>query len=139
MSDTFLHKLYAHDKLLAIKCNVDNFCEGVNFFTDKNMGLQVGVLKHQAGTVIQAHEHKKILRKVELTNEVLIILYGKIKANFYYKRELVESWVCGPGDILLLLEGGHGFEIVEEACIIEAKLGPYLEQDDKIRFDANET
>ena len=124
---------------MAVKCNVDDFSSGVNFFTDGNLGLQVGVLKHQGGTIIQTHEHKKILREVELTNEALIILSGKIKANFYYKRELVDSWVCGPGDILLLLEGGHGFEIVEDACIIEAKLGPYLEQDDKIRFDANET
>ena len=31
MTDKRPHKLYAHDKLLAVKCNVDDFSSGVNF------------------------------------------------------------------------------------------------------------
>ena len=31
---------------------------------------------------------------------------------------------------------GHGFVTLEESGIIEVKQGPYLEKDDKVRFEA---
>ena len=40
---------------------------------------------------------------------------------------------CLQGQILLLLDGGHGFEIEEDSCIVEAKVGPYL--DERTRLD----
>ena len=39
------------------------------------------------------------------------------------------------GDVILLAFGGHGFEILEEAEIIEVKQGPYDESKDKTRFE----
>ena len=129
-----LDKIYHNNELLAIKCNVKDFDEGVNFFTDEEMPLQVGILKHLSGTIIQPHEHKVKLRQIERTNEVLIILTGKLRANFYFEKMLVSNRICQAGDVLLLINGGHGFEIIEKACIVEAKLGPYLQEDDKERF-----
>lgn len=41
------------------------------------------------------------------------------------------------GDVILLASGGHGFEIIEAAEIIEVKQGPYLGDEDKVRFHAN--
>ena len=130
MIDRIIHD----DELLAIKCNASDFDAGVNFFTDEHLGLQVGVLRHEGGTKIQAHEHKKLPRQIETTNEVLVILDGKILANFYFQEKLVAHRICSGGDILLLVSGGHGFEVLERACIVEAKTGPYLKTDDKVRL-----
>ncbi len=39
------------------------------------------------------------------------------------------------GDVILLAYGGHGFEILEDAEMIEVKQGPYAGDMDKTRFD----
>jgi hypothetical protein len=36
--------------------------------------------------------------------------------------------------VILLSNGGHGFEMLEESEIIEVKQGPYCGEMDKIRF-----
>jgi hypothetical protein len=38
------------------------------------------------------------------------------------------------GDVILLAAGGHGFEMLEDSQIIEIKQGPYVGEEDKIRF-----
>ena len=38
------------------------------------------------------------------------------------------------GDVILLVSGGHGFEMLEESEIIEVKQGPYAGEEDKVRF-----
>ena len=40
------------------------------------------------------------------------------------------------GDIILLAQGGHGFEFLEESEIIEVKQGPYAGELDKKRFES---
>jgi hypothetical protein len=47
-----------------------------------------------------------------------------------------ESRVLNSGDIILLANSGHGVVMLEESEIIEIKQGPYLEKDDKVRFEA---
>ena len=39
------------------------------------------------------------------------------------------------GDLVLLSEGGHGIEVIEEARIIEVKQGPFVGGKDKTRFE----
>lgn len=36
--------------------------------------------------------------------------------------------------MILLIKGGHGFEILEELEMIEVKQGPYVGDNDKVRF-----
>ena len=38
------------------------------------------------------------------------------------------------GDVALLIEGGHGFEVIEDVEMIEVKQGPYAGEQDKTRF-----
>ena len=44
-------------------------------------------------------------------------------------RELV------GGDWIMLLDGGHGFEILEPSVLFEVKQGPYAGDKDKLRFE----
>ena len=46
------------------------------------------------------------------------------------------SRVLGPGDVILLISGGHGFEVLEELNMVEVKQGPYAGETDKTRFTA---
>ena len=46
----------------------------------------------------------------------------------------MESRVIGPGDVILLISGGHGFEVLEEIEMVEVKQGPYAGEMDKTTF-----
>ncbi len=79
--------------------------------------------------------HNDIPRKVNLTQEVLFIKSGQVKVNFYsIKKVYLESKVLNQGDVILLAQGGHGFEIIQDAEIIEVKQGPYSGDIDKTHF-----
>jgi hypothetical protein len=38
------------------------------------------------------------------------------------------------GDVILLIKGGHGFEVEEDVEMFEIKQGPYAGDADKTRF-----
>jgi hypothetical protein len=44
------------------------------------------------------------------------------------------SLELGTGDVVFLSSGGHGFEILEDASIVEVKQGPYRGEGEKTRF-----
>ena len=60
---------------------------GVNFFTPKKLSHQVGFIKHKSKHLIKPHKHFKNVRRVEYTSEVLIILKGKLRVDFYSDTE----------------------------------------------------
>jgi mannose-6-phosphate isomerase-like protein (cupin superfamily) len=122
--------------ILAIIIRHDFSKPGVHFLTPSDFSQQLGYLRHPAGKLIQPHVHRLVERAVNLTQEVLFIRRGRIRVDFYTnQREYVESRILEAGDIVLLASAGHGFEVLEEVEMYEVKQGPYLEQDDKVRFD----
>ena len=132
-----LEKIEWEGKTLALilRCKFDE--AGVNFFTARDNPLQLGVLKHEQGVEIKPHVHRSLPRKIEDVQEVLHIEYGRVETNFYNKNgEKVGNSVLNVGDTILLLSGGHGFRILEDARILEVKQGPYHGvEDDKVVFD----
>jgi mannose-6-phosphate isomerase-like protein (cupin superfamily) len=84
------------------------------------------------GYVIQPHRHTAVHRTLEQTQEVLFIESGRIRVTFYFGEYPEVQIVLARGDLVLLISGGHGFEMLEDSKIIEVKQGPFL--DDKIRF-----
>ena len=70
-----------------------------------------------------------------LTQEVLFIKKGILRVDFYDEYEdYLESRDLHAGDIILLVSGGHGFQVLEEVEMIEVKQGPYAGEEDKKRF-----
>jgi hypothetical protein len=109
--------------------------DGIKFFTPEYYSQQLGYMKRSSGYIIEPHIHKSVSREVHFTKEVLIIKSGKVKVDFYSNDKVYfKSILLHPGDIILLAYGGHGFEIIEDAEIIEVKQGPYAGDEDKIRF-----
>ena len=96
---------------------------------------QLGYMKHPTGKVIVPHLHNQVRREVFYTQEVLFIKKGKLRADFYNEdQEYLESRILKAGDVILLIKGGHGFEVLEEVEMIEVKQGPYVGNNDKTRF-----
>jgi mannose-6-phosphate isomerase-like protein (cupin superfamily) len=112
--------------------------EGVNFFTPDDFSQQLAFMRHPAGRIIDAHVHNPVSREVRYTLEVLFIRRGRLRVDFYDKgQNYLESRELSAGDVILLAEGGHGFEVIEEVEMIEVKQGPYAGDADKTRFDGS--
>ena len=94
-------------------------------------------MKHPKGKTIQPHVHNPVKREVHYTQEVLFIKKGKLQVDFYSdKQEYLESRILEAGDVILLIQGGHGFKALEELEMFEVKQGPYAGDSDKTRFDS---
>ncbi len=124
------------DDLLAIIIPRDFSRPGVCFFTPDDFSQQLGYMNYQAGKKITPHIHNLVNRSVKNTLEVLFIKKGKLRVDFYNeKKNYLESRILNAGDIILLVSGGHGFEVLEDLEMIEVKQGPYAGDEDKSRFD----
>ena len=125
-----------HDGAILAIIIMDSFDKpGVNFCTPENFSQQVAYLRHPRGKVIEAHVHNFVHREVLVTQEVLYIKRGKLRVDFYdAKRRYLESRILRTGDAIILVSGGHGFEVLDDTEMIEVKQGPYLGDSDKTRF-----
>jgi mannose-6-phosphate isomerase-like protein (cupin superfamily) len=122
-------------RLLALMLS-NRFREpGIHFFTPSEFSQQLAFMRHPAGKLIAPHVHNPVPREVQFTQEVLFIRKGRLRVDFYdADQRYLESRTLGPGDVILLIQGGHGFEVLEEVEMIEVKQGPYVGEQDKTRF-----
>ena len=129
--------LKLNNKIIAIIVRVGFLKNGIEFFTPNDFSQQLGYMKREKGYHIEPHIHKSISREVMLTQEVLFIKSGIVRVDFYNNQhKYYESRILNSGDIILLANSGHGIVTLEESEIIEVKQGPYLEEEDKVRFKA---
>ena len=128
-----------NEKLIAIIIRSQFSKDGIEFFTPNDFSQQLGYMKRKKGYQIDPHIHNSVSREIMLTQEVLFIKSGKVRVDLYDDhKKYYESRILNPGDIILLANSGHGITVLEESEMIEVKQGPYLEKDDKVRFDAVE-
>lgn len=120
---------------LAIIVRAEFRSEAIDFVTPDNNDLQVGYMSRPEGYVIRAHRHLPVERALHTTQEVLFIRDGIVRVDFYSPEEVyIQSEILNPGDLIVLISGGHGFKIIKPADIIEVKQGPYVPAKDKIFF-----
>jgi hypothetical protein len=56
--------------------------------------------------------------------------------DFYdQQKNYLESRIVQAGDIVQLISGGHGFQVLDDLNMLEIKQGPYVGDADKERFD----
>ncbi len=108
-----VERVFSNSDLLAMIIRYE-FCEqGIHFFTDNALSQQLAFMQQ----------------------EVLFIRKGRLRVDFYdADQRYLESRILHPGDVILLIQGGHGFEVLEEVEMIEVKQGPYVGERDKTRF-----
>jgi hypothetical protein len=127
-----------NEQLLAIHIPSNMaWSDGLKFFSKNDDFLQVGTWNYEKGVTLKPHSHNNVIREINITQEVLYVKSGSICANiFNTKKILISSIIINTDDILILLSGGHGYEILESSTkVLEIKNGPYLGADlDRTRF-----
>ncbi len=124
-----------NEKTLAIIIKRDYCKDGIEFFTPNEFSQQLAQMGYKKGKVIDAHVHNSVKREVYFTKEVLIVKKGKLRVDFYTEEKVyIKSNILDDGDVILLAYGGHGFEVLEDCEVVEVKQGPYVEEQDKVRF-----
>ena len=91
---------------------------------------------HKKNHLILPHRHNKRQSKILLTTEVIIILEGLLRVDFYNDNEkYLFSKKLFKNDLIMLSHGGHGFKVLKDVKMIEVKQGPYSLAMDKIKFE----
>ena len=109
---------------------------GITFFTPNESTQQFGYMKHKKKHIIKPHLHKKRLTKILYTTEVILILKGILRVDFYnVTKKYLFSKLLKEKDIIMLVHGGHGFKVIKNVEMIEIKQGPYILSKDKIKFE----
>lgn len=135
-----IEKIEHNGQELAVIIRNDFHEEGIHFLTPGDYSQQLAYMHHPEGKKIAAHVHNEVHRNIHITQEVLVIKAGKLRVDFYDdEKNYLESRILNPGDIILLVSGGHGFEALEELEMVEIKQGPYAGEGDKVRFEGIES
>tara|TARA_Y100000590_G_C15558692_1_gene953838 strand:- start:398 stop:832 length:435 start_codon:yes stop_codon:yes gene_type:complete len=110
--------------------------KGITFFTPSDSTQQFGYMKHKKKHIIKPHLHKKRMTQILYTSEVILILKGILRVDFYtsFKKYLF-SKILKKKDIIMLVHGGHGFKVLKDIEMLEIKQGPYSLIKDKIKFE----
>ncbi len=78
------------------------------FFTDEKDEIQFGILNFEKNFKTGAHYHNKPDTKTKPTDEVIIILSGSLRVDFYnIKGDYLKSVIVSKGDVVIFYEGAH--------------------------------
>jgi len=132
-----VEKIIKDGIIYAIIIKSDYEPQKTEFITEKEDLQQIGFIIYEAGGTIQPHYHKFNKRTIEKTTETLFVKKGKLEYQIFNNdRNLISKGILDKGDVITLLDGGHGFNIIEDANLIEVKQGPFISTEiDKERFE----
>jgi len=131
-----IEQIKHNDEMLALILRNEYAKPGISFFTPNDLSQQLAYMQHPAGKVIEPHFHNPVPRTVTYTQETLFIKRGRLRVHFFDdQQQYLDSRELKAGDVILLIKGGHGFEVLEELEMIEVKQGPYTGDQDKVRFN----
>ena len=117
-------------EIIAIVVKRDFEKEGVNFISKEDFPLQLGISSYMKGDTIKAHFHIEKEITINKIQEVVHIKSGRAMVNLYdINGKKFKSVELSDGDTIFFVDGGHGFEMLEDTKIIEVKQGPYFGKD----------
>lgn len=133
-----IKKVFHKKNLIALIINEKEFLKnGVNFLTPNSFSLQLGFMGHKKNHIIKPHTHLKFLRKITNTMEILFVKKGILRVDFYSKhKQYLFSHLVKKNNIIVLIEGSHGFKMLKNCFLIEVKQGPFSPNLDKVRFNS---
>ena len=135
---TLIEKIEKDGRILAYIIPSRAQPERTVFLTSPEEKQQVGFVVYPGGGTIKRHFHKPLKREIQGTSEVLFVQRGLCEVDLYdthgEDRKLVTTRTLATGDVIILVNGGHGFRVLEDTVFLEVKQGPYLGVDDKELF-----
>lgn len=119
--------------LLAIVVKNSYRNDGTKFLTHESLPMQLGYISRKEGEEIKPHIHRDKKREIHYTAETLLVKSGLVEVSIFSINEnkLVVKRELEPGDLVLLLLGGHGFKFIKDSEMIEVKQGHYIINEDK--------
>jgi len=124
-----------NDQTLTYIIRANPLPDQTTFLTPPEFNQQVGFVVYPQGGEIARHTHRPLERHLIGTSEVLVLLKGRCFIDVYNdEHELVATRELQPGDIMLMVGGGHGFRMLEDTVFLEIKQGPYIGVEEKERF-----
>jgi hypothetical protein len=132
-----MRKILSEDGRLlhqVVDCSLITTHESIS---DADEPLQVQVSLRKAGEKPDAHFHlSKKKNTSEKIQESWFVVSGRLLCHLFDERnELIESVVLMPGWLCVTYRGGHSFEVLEDAVLLEHKNGPYFGRSkDKVIF-----
>jgi len=133
-----MEQIIFDDVLYAIIIPDNYHADGIEFVSKPEYPQQLAYMHHPAGKIILPHRHNPVPREIVYIQEVLLIKKGRLRVDFYDKSDkCLGSHVLNSGDVIFLVDGGHGFEALDDLEMIEVKQGPYAGENDKTRFEPN--
>ncbi len=137
-----MYEIKKNNRILARHIKYTDIKQGLNFFSADSDFIQVGVWgKYENKKILNSHIHNRFERTSNRTHEMLYIIKGSIEAMIYDLDEnFAEEVEVEQGDILILLECGHGYKVTsEDTTVLEVKNGPYAgAEKDRYRFYTSE-
>lgn len=113
-------------KLVATVVRADHPVANLEFVTDEQQPLQIGIHEKAAGISMKPHIHLSNTKVISEIQEVLYIVRGKIRVTLYtIDGEVIQVVDLQTGDAIFLASMGHGVEVLEDCRIFEVKQGPY--------------
>ncbi len=124
-----------NNNVLAIIISNEPVKEGIEFYTSDDTNLQVAAASYPTGKRVDAHLHNETIRTIKGTQEVVVMKKGQYRVDFYdEERFYIKSYVLKANDVIIFMQGCHGFKSLEDVELIEIKQGPFLKDQDKTRF-----
>ena len=130
-----LERIHSEGVALAYIIRLAMKPDKTTFLTPSDFNFQLGIVVYPAGGAVAPHLHRPLERRIIGTSEVLLVKKGRCEIDIYNsKRELVATRELNEGDLVLTINGGHGFRMLEDTVLLEVKQGPYSGVDEKERF-----
>ena len=109
--------------------------DATTFVTPDHFKQQVGFVVYPRGGEIRRHRHRPLERHLVGTSEVLVVKSGHCEIDVYDESDqAIATRELQPGDVMLMVGGGHGFRMLEDTVLLEIKQGPYTGIDEKEHF-----
>jgi len=118
-----------NQRLFARIINYNQEFEGKSTFISKDDDfIQFAIHQPEQNQNFIPHYHLDSERTVTKTQEVLVILSGKMTVSFYNELgDFLGAQDLVSGQAIILLDGAHGFKVHSKECrFLEIKNGPYL-------------
>ena len=120
----------------AIVVRSDEKVDGIKFFSPESYSQQLGLMTRPEGYIVPAHVHNLVERRIQHTQEVLLIRNGScIVTLFNEELKATDQITLSSGDVILLAHGGHEIQMTSECEILEVKQGPYAGENDKTHLE----
>ena len=124
------------DQILSLIIRASVAPEKTSFITPDEFYQQAGFVVYGQGGEIKSHTHLPIERHLVGTPETLFVRKGKLLASIYNaNHEFKGEFVLNTGDVMMLVNGGHGFQVLEDTILLEIKQGPYTGLVEKEHFN----